>query len=154
MQIQFKRLYKQEDFPLLLLCDYPTYQTEGSAGVDLRAMIPNAVQLQPGESMAISSGLAAHIANPRHFGLLTLRSSIGIRGLALVNGVGIIDSDYQGPITIVVRNTTSAPIMINSGERIAQLLIMPVTQATFIQTDYFETNTVRGAGGFGSTGTN
>lgn len=127
----------------------------GSAGVDLHAMIEDeSMGIDPGETILIPTGLHIWICNPNFAGLIMARSSTSIkRGLAPANKVGLIDSDYQGPLMVGLHNHSSEFQMIDFGERIAQLVIVPVVNAQFEIVDKFYNETIRGEGGFGSTGT-
>jgi dUTP pyrophosphatase len=135
------------EFPL------PAYATAGSAGMDLRAMLDAPLELAPGDSALVPSGLAIHIADPGLCAVVLPRSGLGHRqGLVLGNLVGLIDADYQGPLMISCWNRAGAPITIQPGDRIAQLVFMPVEQVGFRVVDAFA-DSARGAGGFGHTGT-
>ena len=130
----------------------PQYATPGSAGLDLRACLDEALVLDPGQSALIPTGLAIHIGDPGLAAVLLPRSGLGHKhGIVLGNLVGLIDSDYQGPLMVSCWNRGSAAFTIQPMERIAQMVIVPVVQATFRQVDDFEAS-ARGAGGFGSTG--
>jgi len=130
----------------------PAYATPGSAGLDLRACLDAPVTLQPGQSTLIPTGLSVHIADPGLAGLLLPRSGLGHKhGIVLGNLVGLIDSDYQGPLMVSCWNRGQAPFTIEPMERIAQFVIVPVVQATFRVVSEFA-QSERGAGGFGSTG--
>lgn len=130
----------------------PRYATAGSAGLDLRACIDLPIELDPGESRLISTGLAINIGDPGLAAMILPRSGLGHKhGIVLGNLVGLIDSDYQGPLMVSCWNRSSEPFTINPMDRIAQLVIVPVVQAQFRRVDEF-TTTERGAGGFGSTG--
>lgn len=130
----------------------PAYATAGSAGLDLRACLEQALTLAPGHSELISSGLAIHIADPGVAALVLPRSGLGSRhGIVLGNLVGLIDSDYQGPLMVSCWNRSDTPFTITPGERIAQLILVPVLQARLTVVDEF-TESQRGAGGFGHTG--
>jgi dUTP pyrophosphatase len=130
----------------------PAYATEGAAGLDLRACVDEALILQPGGTTLISTGLAVHIGDRHMAGLILPRSSLGHKyGIILGNSVGLIDADYQGPLLISCWNRGLAAYTIQPGERIAQLVIVPVLHAEFqIVTDFSPTE--RGEGGFGSSG--
>lgn len=131
----------------------PAYATPGSAGLDLRACLDAPLVLQPGQAELVSTGLAVHIADPGLAALLLPRSGLGHKqGLVLGNLVGLIDSDYQGPLMVSAWNRGSAPVTINPLDRIAQMVIVPVVQVEFEVVDSF-TESHRGAGGFGSSGT-
>lgn len=131
----------------------PEYATVGSAGLDLRACINEPLTIHPGETVLIDTGLAMHINNPAMAATVLPRSGLGHKhGIVLGNLVGLIDSDYQGPLMISCWNRSNVPYTVSPGERIAQLVIVPVLKARFQIVDEFEA-TERGAGGFGSTGT-
>lgn len=148
-QLQIKILDDKlgRDFPL------PTYSTEGSAGLDLRACLSTPLSIQPNETQLIGTGMAIHIADPGYAAMLLPRSGLGHKlGIVLGNLVGLIDSDYQGEVKISCWNRSSKAFIINPGDRIAQMIIVPVVQPSFEIVDDFETSD-RGEGGFGSTGT-
>ena len=130
----------------------PAYATPGSAGLDLRACLDAAQVLQPGQATLIPTGLSIHIADPGLCAMLLPRSGLGHKhGIVLGNLVGLIDSDYQGPLMVSCWNRGSAPFTVEPMERIAQMVIVPVVQATFRRVDDFSSSD-RGSGGFGSTG--
>ena len=130
----------------------PAYATAGSAGMDLRAMLENAVDLAPGETLLISTGLAIHIEDPGLAAMILPRSGLGHKhGIVLGNLVGLIDSDYQGQLFVSCWNRGRTPFHIEVGERIAQLVIVPVIQGEFEIVDEFEASH-RGEGGFGHSG--
>lgn len=130
----------------------PEYATEGSAGLDLRAALPSALVLHPGQTELIPTGLSIYIADPGYAGMILPRSGLGHKhGIVLGNLVGLIDSDYQGPLMVSAWNRSQAPFTIEPLERLAQLLVVPVVQAAFERVESFDL-TARGAGGFGSTG--
>ena len=130
----------------------PAYATPGSAGLDLRACIDAPLELAPGAAALIATGLAIHIADPGLAGMLLPRSGLGHKhGVVLGNLVGLIDSDYQGPLMVSCWNRGSATYTVQPMERIAQLVIVPVVQASFERVESFD-GSHRGAGGFGSTG--
>jgi len=130
----------------------PTYATPGSAGLDLRACIDQAITINPGETCLIPGGIAIHLADPGLAAIVLPRSGLGHKhGIVLGNLVGLIDSDYQGQIFISCWNRSQATFMLNPLERIAQLIIVPVIRASFHVVDSFE-QSHRGEGGFGSTG--
>jgi dUTP pyrophosphatase len=134
------------EFPL------PQYATEGSAGLDLRACLQEALTLAPGESTLIPSGVAIHIGDPGYAAVLLPRSGLGHKhGIVLGNLVGLIDSDYQGEVLISCWNRGRVAFTIQPGERIAQMVILPVVQARFEVVEEFEQSR-RGAGGFGHSG--
>jgi len=134
------------EFPL------PQYATPGSAGLDLRACLDQALELSPGECKLIPTGLAIYIADPNLAALILPRSGLGHKhGIVLGNLVGLIDSDYQGELMVSCWNRGQATFTIQPGERIAQLVLVPVVQAEFnLVTDFQATE--RGVGGFGSSG--
>ena len=130
----------------------PVYATPGSAGLDLRACLDEAIVLQPGQTALIPTGLSVHIADPGLAAMLLPRSGLGHKhGIVLGNLVGLIDSDYQGPLMVSCWNRGSAPFTVEPMERIAQMVIVPVVQARFRRVEAFDTSG-RGSGGFGSTG--
>lgn len=132
--------------------DLPSYTTHGSAGLDLRACVDQATILQPGESTLIPTGLAIHIADPHLAAVLLPRSGLGHKhGIVLGNLVGLIDSDYQGQVFVSCWNRSSKAFTIEIGERIAQMVFVPVVQAEFECVTEFNT-TQRGSGGFGHSG--
>jgi len=135
------------------VCDaLPRYATPGAAGMDLRACIDAPLTLQPGESRLVPSGIAIHVADPRYAAIVLPRSGLGAKnGIVLGNLVGLIDSDYQGPLMISVWNRGTAAFTIEPLDRIAQLVIVPVAQIEFEVVQEFGAS-ARGAGGFGSTG--
>lgn len=130
----------------------PAYATPGSAGLDLRACLDAAITLAPGQTTLIPTGLAIHIADPGLAAIILPRSGLGHKhGIVLGNLVGLIDSDYQGQLMVSCWNRGQAEFVIQPFERIAQLVIVPVVQATFRRVDSFDASS-RGEGGFGSTG--
>ena len=135
-----------------LLDQLPQYATPGSAGLDLRACIPAAIVLKPGETTLVPSGIAINIANPTYAAMVLPRSGLGHKhGIVLGNLVGLIDSDYQGQIFVSVWNRGQAEFTVQPMERIAQLIVVPVLQVEFNVVADFAASS-RGAGGFGSTG--
>ena len=134
------------DFPL------PDYATPASAGMDLRAMLDAPMTLIPGAAELIPTGIAIHIADPGLCAVILPRSGLGHKqGLVLGNLVGLIDADYQGPLMVSAWNRGQNPLDIAPGDRIAQLVFLPVARASFKCVDEFETSR-RGEGGFGHTG--
>jgi len=130
----------------------PEYATDGSAGLDLRACIDESLTIAPGETHLIPTGMAIHIDTPDLAAMLLPRSGLGHKhGIVLGNLVGLIDSDYQGQLFVSCWNRGDSPFSIDIGERIAQMVIVPVVQAKFDIVDEFESSP-RGAGGFGHTG--
>ncbi|MBQ2982033.1 MAG: dUTP diphosphatase [Lachnospiraceae bacterium] len=129
----------------------PTYGTEYAAGADLYACMDESVTINPGETCFIKTGLAMEVP-VGYAGLIYARSGLACKkGLAPANKVGVIDSDYRGEIMVALHNHSNEPVSVDSGERIAQLVITPYIVAAFNQVDELE-DTVRGEGGFGSTG--
>lgn len=134
------------EFPL------PEYATKGSAGLDLRAMLNEDLQLEPGQTVLIPTGLAIYIEDPSLAAMILPRSGLGHKhGIVLGNLVGLIDADYQGQLQISCWNRGSSHFTIRPGDRIAQLVLVPVIQAQLDITDSF-IESERGAGGFGHTG--
>ena len=130
----------------------PAYATPGSAGLDLRACLAEPLVLEPGQTRLIPTGLAIHIGDPGLAAMLLPRSGLGHKhGIVLGNLVGLIDSDYQGPLMVSCWNRGDAAFTVQPMERIAQMVIVPVVQATFRRVDDFD-ESERGEGGFGSTG--
>ena len=130
----------------------PAYATPGSAGLDLRACLDAPLVLAPGAAELVSTGLAIHLADAGYAAMLLPRSGLGHKhGIVLGNGVGLIDSDYQGPLMVSCWNRGSAAFTIEPFERIAQMVIVPVVQARFRVVASFDASG-RGSGGFGSTG--
>lgn len=135
-----------KEFPL------PSYATAGSAGMDLRACLKEPLVLKPGDTALIPSGLAIHIGDPGYAAVLLPRSGLGHKhGIVLGNLVGLIDSDYQGEVLVSCWNRGNTEFTVNPGERIAQMVILPVVQAQFEVVSEFE-ESKRGAGGFGHSG--
>ncbi|MDN6319273.1 MAG: dUTP diphosphatase [Marinobacter sp.] len=132
---------------------FPEYATEGSAGLDLRACLEKPLTLQPGDTQLIRTGLSIHIGDPSLAAMILPRSGLGHKhGIVLGNLVGLIDSDYQGELMVSCWNRGSTAFTVEVGERIAQLMLVPVVQANFEVVTEFNAST-RGEGGFGSTGT-
>ncbi|MDX7992035.1 dUTP diphosphatase [Xenorhabdus sp. Reich] len=135
-----------QEFPL------PTYATPGSAGLDLRACLDNAVELAPGQTELLPTGIAIHIADEQLAAVILPRSGLGHKhGVVLGNLVGLIDSDYQGQLMVSVWNRGDKTFIIEPGERIAQMVFVPVVQTEFNLVEDFETSE-RGHGGFGHSG--
>ena len=131
----------------------PHYATDGSAGLDMRAVIDETVTVAPGETVLVPTGLAIHVADSGLAAVLLPRSGLGHKhGLVLGNLTGLIDSDYQGQVFISCWNRSSTPYDIEPGERVAQMVFVPVEQVRFNVVESFE-DSERGAGGFGHTGT-
>jgi len=130
----------------------PAYATPGSAGLDLRASLAAPVVIEPGQATLIPTGLSIHIGDPGLAAMLLPRSGLGHKhGIVLGNLVGLIDSDYQGPLMVSCWNRGTAAFTVEPFERIAQMVIVPVVQASFRRVDDFGASD-RGQGGFGSTG--
>lgn len=134
------------EFPL------PAYATEGSAGLDLRALTESALTVKPGQTILIPTGISIYIADPNLAAVILPRSGLGHKnGIVLGNLVGLIDSDYQGPLMVSLWNRSDKPFTVEVGDRIAQLVFVPVVQASFNIVNDFE-QTKRGEGGFGHSG--
>ncbi|MFT4256521.1 MAG: dUTP diphosphatase [Pseudoxanthomonas sp.] len=130
----------------------PDYATAASAGLDLRAALEAPMTLAPGDVALIPSGLAVHLADPELCAVVLPRSGLGHRhGIVLGNGTGLIDADYQGPLQISVWNRGKEAFAIQPGDRVAQLVVLPVTRITLQVVDTFA-DSARGEGGFGHTG--
>ena len=150
MKVQVKVLDPRlgQEWPL------PTYATSGSAGLDLRACVDQAIQIEPGQTVLVKTGMAIYIQDPQYAGLILPRSGLGHKhGIVLGNLVGLIDSDYQGELMVSVWNRSQTTFTLEPGERLAQYVLVPVIQAEFDLVNEFEA-TERGAGGFGHTGKN
>jgi dUTP pyrophosphatase len=148
MKLQYRVLDPRlgQDFPP------PGHATAGSAGLDLRAMVRDPLELMPGESVLVPSGIAIYLEDPGYAGMILPRSGLGHKhGIVLGNLVGLIDSDYQGEIMISCWNRGSTGFTIEPGERIAQLVVVPVMQVELEAVDEFS-DSERGAGGFGHSG--
>ena len=148
--VDYKILDKRlgNEFPL------PSYATAGSAGLDLRAMLDEPLTLQPSESAFVKTGMAIYIKDPAYAAMVLPRSGLGTKhGIVLGNLVGLIDADYQGELMVSAWNRSNKAFTIEVGERLAQMIIVPVIQANFQEVEEFEASE-RGAGGFGHTGRN
>lgn len=147
MQVQLKK------FPALnSAMTHPAYASLGAAGLDLRANIAEQLVLQPGQTVLVGTGYAVFLEDPGFAAMLLPRSGLGHKhGIVLGNLVGLIDSDYQGQLQVSLWNRGTEPFTVEPGDRIAQMVIVPVVQAEFVLTDDFA-STDRGTGGFGSTG--
>jgi len=145
IEVRIRRLAHAEGLPL------PAYATDGAAGADLCAAVNEEMVIEPGDRAAVPTGLVLEI--PQGYeGQVRPRSGLAIKaGLTIVNAPGTIDSDYRGELKVLMVNLGSDPVSINRGDRIAQLLVAPVTRASFIETEDL-TASERGEGGFGSTG--
>ncbi len=131
----------------------PAYATPGSAGLDLRACLDQALELAPGQTVLIPTGLSVYLGDPGLAAMLLPRSGLGHKhGIVLGNLVGLIDSDYQGPLMVSCWNRGDTAFTVQPMERIAQMVIVPVVQATFAVVDAFHAPSGRAEGGFGSTG--
>ncbi len=134
------------EFPL------PAYATEGSAGLDLRALIEDKIVVKAGETVLIPTGISIYIADPNLAAMILPRSGLGHKnGIVLGNLVGLVDSDYQGPLMVSLWNRSTSDFTIEVGDRIAQLVFVPVVQASFNLVQDFD-QTERGEGGFGHSG--
>ena len=130
----------------------PEYATDGSAAVDLRAMIDEAYTIAPGERHVFTTGIAIAPETKGVVAIVAGRSGLGVKhGISLANGIGVIDSDYRGEIHVGLLNKSDVPYTVNPGDRIAQMMFMPVMAVNFIESLELD-ETDRGAGGFGSTG--
>jgi dUTP pyrophosphatase len=130
----------------------PNYATKGSAGLDLRACLDEVVEIQPGQTILVPTGLSIFVADPNYCALILPRSGLGHKhGIVLGNLVGLIDSDYQGQLMVSTWNRSQQPFKLEPMERLAQLVIVPVVQVEWDLVDEFESSD-RGGGGFGSTG--
>ena len=131
----------------------PRYATQGSCGLDLIACPEGSTLIEPNQTQLISTGMAIHLANPKYCATILPRSSLGHKhGLVLGNLVGLIDSDYQGPLMVSCWNRSTQPYTLEPGTRFAQLVILRVETPELCFVTAFETETTRGSGGFGSTG--
>ena len=130
----------------------PEYATDGSAALDLRAALDAPLELAPGDAALVPTGLAIHLADPALCALVLPRSGLGHRhGIVMGNGTGLIDADYQGPLMISVWNRGKEAFTMQPGDRIAQLVVLPIVRARLQVVETFE-ESARGAGGFGHTG--
>lgn len=148
MKVQVKLLDPRlgKEWPL------PSYATAGAAGLDLRACLDEAIEIEPGQTVLVKTGMAIYIHDVNFAGLILPRSGLGHKhGIVLGNLVGLIDSDYQGELMVSVWNRGQTTFRLEPGERLAQYVLVPVVQAEFEQVEEFE-ETLRGAGGFGHTG--
>ncbi len=144
MQLKIKRVREEAVLP--------RRATAGSAGMDLTACVSEPLTIAPGERVCIPTGIAIGLPSPETVALVFARSGLAIRhGLGLSNGVGVIDSDYTGEIQVGIINQSADPYTVQPGERIAQLVVMPVCLPEVVEVDSLD-ETERGAGGFGSTG--
>ncbi|WP_367103823.1 dUTP diphosphatase [uncultured Psychrobacter sp.] len=135
------------DFPM------PTRATDGSAGIDLRACIDKPLTIKAGETHLIGTGLAVYISDPDYAGMILPRSGLGHKhGIVLGNLVGLIDADYQGELMVSVWNRSGKDFVLNSGERMAQYIVVPIARPEFEVVTEFSDESARGAGGFGHSG--
>ena len=151
-QVQVKilnpKIGNDDKFPL------PHRATDGSAGIDLRACIDEPISIKAGESQLIGTGLAIYIQDPDYVGLIMPRSGLGHKhGIVLGNLTGVIDADYQGELMVSIWNRSQTDFVLQPGEKMAQYLVVPITRPTFEIVAEFSDISVRGEGGFGSTGT-
>ena len=151
-QIQVKilnpKIGNDDKFPL------PHRATDGSAGIDLRACIDEPITIKAGESQLIGTGLAIYIQDPDYVGLIMPRSGLGHKhGIVLGNLTGVIDADYQGELMVSIWNRSQTDYVLQPGEKMAQYLVVPIARPTFEIVAEFSDISVRGEGGFGSTGT-
>lgn len=131
----------------------PTYATDGSAAMDLRACIDAPVTIEPGGRALIKTGLAINMMDPGLVGIVASRSGLSLKhGIRVAQGIGVIDADYHGEIAVILANDGDESYVVEMGERIAQLMFQPVVQVALDFVDKFSTQTTRGSGGFGSTG--
>lgn len=150
LQVQYKILDKRLGNEIEL----PHYGTKGSAGLDLRACIDKELTIEPGQTVLIPTGMAIHLDDSGLAAMLLPRSGLGHKhGIVLGNLVGLIDSDYQGPLMVSCWNRSDVAYSVAVGERIAQMVIVPVLQPVFTEVAEFGDATERGEGGFGHTGT-
>ena len=151
-QVQVKilnpKIGNDDKFPL------PHRATDGSAGIDLRACIDEPISIKAGESQLIGTGLAIYIQDPDYVGFIMPRSGLGHKhGIVLGNLTGVIDADYQGELMVSIWNRSQTDYVLQSGEKMAQYLVVPVVRPTFEIVAEFSDISIRGEGGFGSTGT-
>lgn len=131
----------------------PEYKTEGAAGLDLAVNIDRPITLKPGEGALLPSGIAIHISDPKYAAIVIPRSGLGhSHGIVLGNLTGLIDSDYQGEIMISLWNRGKSPFVVKPGDRVAQMVFLPIATPTLYLVETFESTTKRAKNGFGSTG--
>jgi len=136
-----------KDLPL------PTYATDGSAALDLRACIAAPLTIPPGGRQLVKTGLAINMMDPGLVAVVASRSGLSLKhGVRVAQGIGVIDADYHGEIGVILANDGEEPYVVNAGDRIAQLMFQPVVQVTFNYVEEFSITTERGAGGFGHSG--
>ena len=144
MELKTKKLHQAAQLP--------TRATDGSAGMDLRAYCPHGVTFAPMERKLVPTGIAIELPSPAYVGLVCARSGLSLKkGLTMANGVGVIDSDYRGELCVPMINLSPEPVQVENGERVAQLLVLPVVLPTIVEVEELS-DTQRGQGGFGSTG--
>jgi dUTP pyrophosphatase len=152
MNVQIKILNEGVRFHM------PEYGTPGSAGIDLRAVYddPDTIKckvIRPGDTLMVSTGVSVYVKDPGYAAMILPRSGLGTKsGIILANTVGLIDSDYQGPLMVCLWNRSNREFVVSHLDKVAQLIIVPVVQAKFQIVDSFDEYTERGEGGFGSTG--
>ncbi len=152
MHVQVKilnpKIGQEPNFPL------PNRATDGSAGIDLRACIDEPITVKAGETVLVKTGLAIYIADPNYVGLIMPRSGLGHKhGIVLGNLTGVIDADYQGELMVSIWNRSQTDYTLQPAERMAQYLVVPVMRPEFDIVDDFSDISIRGTGGFGSSGT-
>ena len=131
----------------------PTYATDGSAAMDLRACIEGTVTISPGGRLLVGTGIAINMMDPGLVAIVASRSGLSLKhGIRVAQGIGVIDSDYHGEISVILANDSEQPYQVEPGDRIAQLMFQPVVQVELDLVEAFSTQTTRGVGGFGSTG--
>ncbi|MFT4099861.1 MAG: dUTP diphosphatase [Burkholderiaceae bacterium] len=132
----------------------PAYATDGSAAMDLRACIDTPLSIAPGQRVLVPTGLAINMMDPGLVAIVASRSGLSLKhGIRVAQGIGVIDADYHGEIRVILANDGVETFTIEPGERIAQLMFQPVVRVAWRRVDSFSTDTSRGTGGFGSTGT-
>jgi dUTP pyrophosphatase len=133
--------------------DLPSYATDGSAAMDLRAAIASPITLEPGCRILVATGIAINMMDPGMVAIVASRSGLSLKhGIRVAQGIGVIDADYHGEIAVILANDSLEPYVVNPGDRIAQLMFQPVVQVSLRFVDAFQTETARGVNGFGSTG--
>ncbi len=133
--------------------ELPTYATDGSAAMDLRACIESVVTIDPGARVLVKTGVAVNMMDPGLVAIVASRSGLSLKhGIRVAQGIGVIDADYHGEIAVILTNDGTEPYAVNPGDRVAQLMFQPVVQVALQFVDEFSTQTDRGTSGFGSTG--
>lgn len=131
----------------------PSYATDGSAALDLRACLESSIELAPGARVLVKTGIAINMMDPGLVAIVASRSGLSLKhGIRVAQGIGVIDADYHGEIGVILANDSGEVFTIEPGERVAQLMFQPVVQVALHQVEAFSTETERGEGGFGSTG--